>query len=403
MPTCTTCDDSILNPKIAEKPFCIECAEAQSKCGLGKFPADCVIYHLDDETPTKLTHIGAPNGSSVSAILEALDRLVGYSFNTPITPLESKTIFFTASGTANHTIKAEVKLSTSLGNLIEIKDDGIFMGTTDLGKIRVKESGSLDYLAAKVIGDTDGIVSISTKESNDLLKVVPSLDVENLITDIRNNHLNSFNQLIQVSSAGHSNDGNIINMQSKLAPYIAYPYHGSLTNFDSNGKGIVANGFDKIYICNGLNGTPDYRGRSPIGANVGVPGGDLDSQINPANPDNISISLNQKVGEYKHVLTDTESASHTHDVNDQGHSHFTVVHGADQNFLELNPTYSINFAETTSGTDRDYHIVGNSGTPTMGKTDTKASNISISPNTGGGNAHNTTHPVIGTVFIMYIP
>lgn len=400
---CTTCNDSILNPEVAEKPFCINCAEAESKCGLGKFPADCVIYHIDDETPSKLTNIGAPNKASVSQILEAIDKLVGLNFNTPLKAIESKTILFSTSGTASHTLTGSVKLSTSLGNLLQEKGDGLYVGTSDLGKVRVTGTGSLAYLSDKVVGDSDGISSISVAAENDLLKLTPSLSVENLLTEIRTNFLDQFNQLLSVSNTSNSSGDTVVSISTKLAPYIAYPYHGSLTNFDNTGKGVVANGYDKIYICNGDNGTPDYRGRSPIGANVGVPGGQLDGNVNPANMGNLSISINQKIGSYSHQLSANELATHTHTLKDDGHFHYTVSYPNDEDFIELHPDKSINFAETTSGTDRDYHLVGNSATPTMGKTDTKGSNITINTNDTQNIPHNNTHPTIGTVFIMYIP
>lgn len=82
---------------------------------------------------------------------------------------------------------------------------------------------------------------------------------------------------------------------SRMVPYVAYPYHGSLSNFDAAGVGLSANGFDKVYICNGQTAgvflVPDYRGRSPIGSNVGIPGGALDSNVDPSLPANAGYNL----------------------------------------------------------------------------------------------------------------
>ena len=67
-----------------------------------------------------------------------------------------------------------------------------------------------------------------------------------------------------------------------MIPFTVLEYYGPLTNFDGTGAGITALGFDKIYLCNGLNGTPDKRGRVGVGAVDSVPGGPLDAAVNPA-------------------------------------------------------------------------------------------------------------------------
>jgi hypothetical protein len=66
---------------------------------------------------------------------------------------------------------------------------------------------------------------------------------------------------------------------TKMVPYSAVEYYGSLTNFDATGAGL--GDWEKIYLCNGLNGTPDKRGRVGVGAISGVPGGTLDPAVNP--------------------------------------------------------------------------------------------------------------------------
>ena len=178
---------------------------------------------------------------------------------------------------------------------------------------------------------------------------------------------------------------------NRAIPYVAMPYHGMLANFDNTGKGHAGAGYSKIYICNGQNGTPDYRGRSPIGAVKNVPGPALDSVVSPTAPANASGDVNyiqnQKAGEAFHKLTVAEVPSHTHPVTDPGHKHSlpndTVGGGNSSNSLVDTP-----------GSDEAQSFSVPTGT--------SQTNISIG-STGGNAYHNTTHPVMVAVFIMYIP
>lgn len=175
---------------------------------------------------------------------------------------------------------------------------------------------------------------------------------------------------------------------SRMVPYIAYPYHGPLSNFDAGGIGLSANGFEKIYLCNGQSVgtflTPDYRGRSPIGLNLNVPGGALDSSVDPSLAANsgYAISLGQKKGAFTDTLTVSQIPSHTHSVNDPGHSHL-YQRGQMQSHPGGNNVNRPQLFETVS---------------------TSASTTGITlGSTGSSQSHNTTHPVMGCNFIMYIP
>lgn len=177
---------------------------------------------------------------------------------------------------------------------------------------------------------------------------------------------------------------------SRMVPYVAYPYHGPLSNFDAGGIGLTANGFQKVYICNGQTAgvflTPDYRGRSPLGANVGIPGGALDASVDPGLPANAGygISVATKKGTYTDTLTATTIPAHTHGVTDPEHTHTTgfgtdsAANGAFNNFAKLD----------SSGT--------------LKTSNSSLTNITIQ-STGGSQPHNTTHPVMGCNFIIYVP
>ena len=170
---------------------------------------------------------------------------------------------------------------------------------------------------------------------------------------------------------------------TKMVPYVAYEYFGPLSNFDSNGKGISAAGFDKVYVCNGSYGTPDHRGRTPIGAVQGVPGAlALDSAVDPSIPANAGTNyvLGQKVGMSYVTLISSQMPVHSHTINDPGHAH--TFEGA-----------------KPSGGGGDS---SRDGVQITLNTNSSTTGITIN-STGGGQPHDNRQPSIAAYFIMYIP
>lgn len=180
--------------------------------------------------------------------------------------------------------------------------------------------------------------------------------------------------------------GTVVQVNQKLIPYAAMPYFGPLSNFDGAGVGIASLGFDKIYICNGTNGTPDLRGRVIVGAVRGVPGGGaLDAAVDPAvNSNNPNYGLGDKAGENFHVLTIPEIPTHTHGVNDPGHKHQSRYR---QNMAPQSGSSTLCWANLN-----DQFV----------DTTTSFTGITLQ-NTGGGQPHNNIQPSIAAWWIMYIP
>jgi microcystin-dependent protein len=176
-------------------------------------------------------------------------------------------------------------------------------------------------------------------------------------------------------------EGGSSQFNTRMVPFIAYEYYGSMSNFDSNGVGRASLNFDKIYICNGANGTPDKRGRVAVGAVRNVPGGgSLDPAVDPTNPLNPNWAVNDKAGENTHTLLTAEIPSHTHTINDPGHSHSYTGTVADGRGSDA--------AKTAS--------------PTTLQTSGAVTNITINA-TGGSQPHNNIQPTIAANYIMYIP
>lgn len=175
--------------------------------------------------------------------------------------------------------------------------------------------------------------------------------------------------------------------KNRLIPYTAFPYFGSLSNFDNTGKGIVSAGFDKVYLCNGLNGTPDLRGRTLVGAVSNVPGATLDSAVNPTNPLNVlsvNYMLNEKFGENFHSLAGDENGQHIHGVVDPGHVHRLSGGNKRENDGGGKP----------SAQDGSYENAGN--------TDLAKTGISLE-SSGKGNPHENRQPSLACYFIIHLP
>jgi len=184
---------------------------------------------------------------------------------------------------------------------------------------------------------------------------------------------------------------------TKMVPYTAVEYYGSLTYFDATGAGL--GDWEKIYLCNGLNGTPDKRGRVPVGAIQAVPGGALNPAVNPATPGNPNYAVGDAIyGANTVTLTPTQIPSHSHTatVNDAGHKHdIWGITGGDND--DMSNTVRFAGGDKIQGETAFYF------------TNTQACQTAISAisvtigNTGGGQAHSNIQPTLACYYIMYIP
>jgi len=180
---------------------------------------------------------------------------------------------------------------------------------------------------------------------------------------------------------------------TRMIPYVAVEYYGPLTGFDASGAGIIGTEWEKIYLCNGDNGTPDHRGRVGVGA-TSTPGViAMDSAVDPGVLGNPAYTvLDTAHGTNTIILDETQIPSHTHVLTDPGHTHDVSVTSSDSdapNGILTNPVFDN--ATYASGTNPPGLLV-----------DSTVTGITLS-NTGGGLSHNNYQPGIGCYFIMYIP
>lgn len=191
---------------------------------------------------------------------------------------------------------------------------------------------------------------------------------------------------------------------SKMIPYVAVPYFGPTAGiFDVTGAGL--GDWDKIYLCNGQNLTPDLRGRTLVG-NTTMGATAFNPAVDPAILGNPTYTQNSTTGSNLVSLTNVNQIPlHSHPatvlINDQQHTHGFAP----------GSTCAI---RGTGGPDA-YSISDN--TPTQEISQVQSSYTGLKGNGPGQNVfvtvegtgqtpsegHANIQPVLSTNFIIYIP
>lgn len=251
------------------------------------------------------------------------------------------------------------------------------------------------------VNSSDGTHAILQAVIDKLCDLEVGLDALALDVDTNYVKLADLNSLIQ--DYLDSISGGTTQQYTKMVPYTVVEYYGDLGNFDGSGKGIAALGWDKIYLCNGQNGTPDKRGRIPVGAIQSVPGGGpLDPVVDPGgfNP---NYSLYTTAGSNSVTLIANQMPTHTHVVtlNDPGHRH---VFGGDDG-VQVQGGYitqsTFNYdAVNTGGGGKNMYTKDINNTNNLQSTGITVSSVS---DAGGNQPHNNIPPVLACYYIMYIP
>jgi microcystin-dependent protein len=193
----------------------------------------------------------------------------------------------------------------------------------------------------------------------------------------------------------------------KMVPFTAVEYYGLLSNFDAGGAGIAGLGWDKIYLCNGNNGTPDKRGRIGVGVTTGVPGGAMSPVVDPAVPGNPTYTLNSVNGTNNVVLSTPQIPAHTHTntVTVTPHTHFLYSNTINSTGGQIvNATDNVARSRSITTDPLNYEIMSSTTAPTLGKSGSAQDGVSVSiQNAGGGQSHTNIPPVLATNYIIYIP
>ena len=236
------------------------------------------------------------------------------------------------------------------------------------------------------------------------------VDLAALALDVDTNYvkLADLNTLIQAYLDSISGS---TSFYTKMVPYTVVEYYGDLNNYPTvaDGFGPTGIGFgawEKVYLCNGQNGTPDKRGRVPVGVTNGMGGGAFDPEVDPATPGNPTYTIYDTNGNNTVALTSSQIPAHTHpataSITDPGHEHdIWGITGGDTS--DNNNTVRFAGGDKNQGETGFYFT--NTEACQSATTGLNSSNVAITVNnnTGGGNAHNNIQPVLACYYIMYIP
>jgi microcystin-dependent protein len=291
--------------------------------------------------------------------------------------------------TLNDYISALIQAACDLQEQVDVLD----------GRVDVIE-GSYSIGCLTGVTSTSGTHAILQAVITKLCSIDASLAVLALDVDTNYVKIADLNDLIQ---AYLDSIATATQHYTKMVPYTAVEYYGSLSNFDSTGAGL--GDWVNIYLCNGQNGTPDKRGRVPVGAIDLVPGGTPSAAVNPATPGNPNYAVGDVAGANTITLDATQIPSHTHVITDPGHDHFVLANdnaaaisfsggptasGPVSSYVDL----SGNFSYRTGASALTSATIGLSSSETTGIT---------AASTGGGLSHSNIQPVLACYYIMYIP
>lgn len=197
-------------------------------------------------------------------------------------------------------------------------------------------------------------------------------------------------------------------MRNKMVPWAAQLFFGTLTGkFDATGAGLVDTDWEDIYICNGNNGTPDMRGRVPVGVIDNMIG--LDTEVSPlVSASNPNYAPWDTEGANTVTLDASTLPTHTHtaagsSITDNGHSHYEFnpvgVH------VDVNANSYACSVDSWDG-NYSYRVSASNSSPTVGKSSTDTTGVTVNvvnDNTGQGLPHANIQPVMACYYIMYIP
>jgi microcystin-dependent protein len=194
--------------------------------------------------------------------------------------------------------------------------------------------------------------------------------------------------------ATHSSSASLVS--NRMVPYSVVLYFGPLSNFSSTGVGT--GNWANIYLCNGLNGTPDLRGRVPVGVTAVPGGGTYSPQVDPAlgNP---NYTLNVPLGTNGVTLTVGQLPAHAHPG-----SIATTAISPNPHTHAISPQVPISTGQIISSGS------GSTGASVPVNTTLSAENVSLTAATtlaiasqGGGQSHENFQPGLGCYYIQYRP
>lgn len=253
-------------------------------------------------------------------------------------------------------------------------------------------NGAYDVKCITGVTSTSGTHSILQAVINTLCQ---------LIIDIPNTYvaLADLDELIAAYLSGGS--AGTVKYADRMVPYAVVEYYGPISYFDGTGAGLPGSSWEKIYLCNGQNGTPDRRGVVAVGTNDGsMSSAGLNSIVNPSTPGVPTWTVGQPIqGQYNVVLTTQQLPTHNHapitsTLNPASHTHtinYTVTtqgYIADTTGTRIYPVTSVGLGSQVSSPTSSQTINLDNGSPA---------------NVGNNESHVNYQPGIACYYIQYRP
>lgn len=347
----------------------------------------CVKY-----TGSNITFLGIENGMPLSEIEEKLtDYLTTVldgsgiipTLPDPICSLVSSYLPISGDITLVHVISALISSACDLQT--QVDDVSSDVATIEANYTIASclsgvtpSSGTHNILQA-VITELCSVSSAVTALQNALTSYVKISDVNTYIADYITANVTSSK------------------MYLKMVPHVAVEYYGNISNFSADGTGI--GDWEQVYLCNGLHGTPDKRGVFPVGiTNMGGSYGG-----------SVTYNAGDTGGANTVTLSTAQMPAHTHAVtvtpNESPHFHYmfnTDVVSVSSKIASTNYPAQ----ESTFGSNRNYEIMGTASIPTLGKTSSTTTGLTLSTSvtyTGLGGSHENRPPYLACYYIMHIP
>lgn len=265
-------------------------------------------------------------------------------------------------------------------------------------------NSTLDTLNADYTVDClSGVTSSSDTHAILQATITKLCSVNSSVTSI-NSQLSQFVTLGSLCDAVSNciNDSATNLASNKMIPYSPIPYYGSITDYPNIGDSFSATGagigyWNRVFLCNGQNDTPDLRGRVVVGATNTPSTKDFPTQTDPSIPGNPTYTYQSATNGTNTVqLTLPQIPEHNH----AGSTATTII--------SPNP-HSHSYTERTIWTN-SVNNGGNGQQPTNSYTDKTTGSVNLTATTtltilpqGQNEAHSNVQPGFALYYIMYIP
>lgn len=357
-----------------------------SKClDSDKLPSDCVINSGVVDTSLSIC-IGDSLTEVLQVIIDKIKNSTTDGANVTLNTLvldvcnDIKNIVGSQPKTVLNVIQALVQYSCVLKTRIDALNTTI-VGNLGSGTINFKcvTSPAQFSFTSAIQAVIDTLCNLVTQVNEIVNNAGSTTIIDNRINQALNTLLKSIGGNGLIKTINPTTQQTNYTITGFPPPYSMIPYAGPLSNFDASGKGLANTPCDGWYICNGNNGTLDMRGFVPVGAIKGVPGGSVESIVDPASDASMNYSIGDIGGATKRLLVDANIPPHSHPVIDNGHSH-----------KYLKPRAVTN---SDDGGIADYVAVED------GFTSIEKSNITIGNSSGGGQPIDIRQPYRAVLYI----